>query len=362
MNVGRHVLQHVVSPGVYRGLSSVLLSHEKAPTWKANIACIQVQAWSPCVRLCELLIQVKREMLHKSQELPHESLATMLADYGDGPASALMQAAFHPNPIRRIDLELPPSAAALRRSIEAQARAEVVAGAARGHAAAAGGLRSNNLLGSSGSAVDLLESLLQHGRGAAAASASAAAAAGGHGSGYGVGRSASMPAAGAEGGCPPGWLGSVPLGGAVNLRGSMLAAESTFIFPAGLQAPAAGGAGADEAELGASSSTAAEEGGDLGGDSTGVAPWDAWQQQQQVLPSRHITSAPGYLSSRAGEEPTGTMMRLMQVANIQAVLPAFYHTAQWSCRKLASTTHRGNTRALTPADRFLLLAVVLSPR
>lgn len=61
-------------------------------------------------------------MASKSQELPHETLSTMLADYGEGPASTLLNAAFHPNPIRRIDLELPPSAAALRRSIELQVR------------------------------------------------------------------------------------------------------------------------------------------------------------------------------------------------------------------------------------------------
>jgi hypothetical protein len=66
------------------------------------------------------VLQVKRDMARKSQELPHETLSTMLADYGDGPASALLNAAYHPNPIRRIDLELPPSAAALRRSIELQ--------------------------------------------------------------------------------------------------------------------------------------------------------------------------------------------------------------------------------------------------
>lgn len=68
-----------------------------------------------------MLLQVKRDFARKSQELPHETLTTMLADYGDGPASAILNA-YHPNPIRRIDLELPPSAAALRRSIELQVR------------------------------------------------------------------------------------------------------------------------------------------------------------------------------------------------------------------------------------------------
>jgi hypothetical protein len=244
-----------------------------------------------CVLSCP--IQVKRDIKRKSQELPHETLSTMLADYGDGPASALINAAFHPNPIRRIDLELPPSAAALRRSIELQARSEMTA-----RASGAGRLgaldASGELLGSSGSAVDLLESLLQHGKALAPGTKAA-------------GRSASVPAVGPTGGAP-GWLGAVPLGSAANLRGSMLATESTFIFPAGLQpsAAAAAGAAADgEQELGGSS--AARHGsGELGGASSA---WDcAWQhqgQQGEVPATRHTTSAPGYNSSKAGEGDYG---------------------------------------------------------
>lgn len=246
-------------------------------------------------------LQVKRDIKRRSQELPHETLSTMLADYGDGPASALINAAYHPNPVRRIDLELPPSAAALRRSIELQARAEVAgrgSGAAPGgssrreHGGAAGGsgalAASGELLGSSGSAMDLLESLLQQGK-----------AAGGR-----TGRSASVPTAAGDGtGGAPGWLGSVPLSSAANLRGSMLATESTFIFPAGLQpsATAAAAAGADH-ELGGGSSAARHEPGELGG---ATSAWDcSWQPQQGQVPStRHTTSAPGYSSSKAGEWP-----------------------------------------------------------
>lgn len=299
-------------------------------------------------------------MSRKSQEMPHETLSTMLADYGgNGPGSAFIHAAFHPNPIRRIDLELPPSAAALRRSIEAQAHTEVVqrlgggggaaaasyggggcegpagAGAlsgrrARVSAAAAGGGQSGGgqcgdlLLGPSGSAVDLLEDLLRHGRGAPpggalsssnhTAGGPAAAAGGGGGRGAGAAaRSASLPAGSlvAAGSGTPGWLGSVPLGGPVNLRGSMLAAESTFIFPAGLQLPAAasdagGGGGVDEPELGSGVGGRASAGAaelPSSSSSTGVTAWDTWEQQQQQHQgsgSRHTTSAPGYLSSRAG--------------------------------------------------------------
>lgn len=241
---------------------------------------------------------MKRDIKRRSQELPHETLSTMLADYGDGPASALINAAYHPNPVRRIDLELPPSAAALRRSIELQARVEVAgrgSGAAGGvsrreHSAAGGGgalAASGELLSSSGSAVDLLESLLQQGK-----------ATGGR-----AGRSASVPtAAGDAAGGAPGWLGSVPLSSAANLRGSMLDTESTFIFPAGLQpsATAAAAAGADY-ELGGGSSAARHEPGELGG---ATSAWDcSWQQQGQVAPTRHTTSAPGYSSSKAGEWP-----------------------------------------------------------
>lgn len=226
---------------------------------------------------------MKRDIKRKSQELPHETLSTMLADYGDGPASAMINAAYHPNPIRRIDLELPPSAAALRRSIELQARSEMTARA--GGAGRLGALdASGELLGSSGSAVDLLESLLQHGKAAAP------------GAGKAAGRSASVPAGGA-----PAWLGAMPLGGAANLRGSMLATESTFIFPAGLQPSAAAGADGEQ-ELGGSSSAARHGSGELGGASSA---WDcAWQQQGQqgeAPTTRHTTSAPGYSSSKAGE-------------------------------------------------------------
>lgn len=237
---------------------------------------------------CAVAMQVKRDIKRNSQELPHETLSTMLADYGDGPASAIINAAFHPNPIRRIDLELPPSAAALRRSIELQARADV---AARSGAPGAMAGLTSDLLGSSGSAVDLLESLLQQGKAAAPGAGTGA-------SGGKAGRSASVPAAGPTGGAP-GWLGQVPLGGMGNVRGSMLAAESTFIFPAGLQpSAAAAGAAADEPELG-SSSAARHGSGELGGASSA---WDSgWHQHGQVPVTRHTTSAPGYSSSKAGE-------------------------------------------------------------
>lgn len=271
--------------------------------------------------------QVKREMARKSQELPHESLSTMLADYGPGAHAAAASiintpAYYHPNPVRRIDLELPPSAASLRRSIEAQARVEVAAGArggggARGAAAGGGGGGGGegdgssgfgDLLGSSGSAVDLLESLLQHGHAGGGRAGHGAAAAGGRGEagagGGAVGRSASVPAAGWLGLLlPPGGAAGVP---SVNLRGSMLAAESTFIFPGGLQ-PAASGAATDGAETGGS--------GELGGSSSVAigGGWDSsWrqggqqEQQQQCegldgMPTTRTTSAPGYLASRAGE-------------------------------------------------------------
>jgi hypothetical protein len=82
----------------------------------------------------------------------------------------------------------------------------------------------------------------------------------------------------------------------------MLAAVSTFIFPAGLQAPAAAaGNDPDEQEMGGSSSTQAVQ---LGGSSAHAADWDNWQQpgqMGQVPATRHTTSAPGYSSSKAGE-------------------------------------------------------------
>jgi hypothetical protein len=82
----------------------------------------------------------------------------------------------------------------------------------------------------------------------------------------------------------------------------MLAAESTFIFPAGLQAPAAAaGNDTNEQEMGGSSSTQAVQ---LGGSSVQGAAWDQWQQPGQlgqVPATRHTTSAPGYSSSKAGE-------------------------------------------------------------
>lgn len=73
----------------------------------------------------------------------------------------------------------------------------------------------------------------------------------------------------------------------------MLAAESTFIFPAGLQAPAATDGAGEEAEMGGGSMT-------VGGGGSGIAAWDAYEQQGQA-PAQRTTSAPGYSSSKAGE-------------------------------------------------------------
>lgn len=86
----------------------------------------------------------------------------------------------------------------------------------------------------------------------------------------------------------------------------MLAAESTFIFPAGLQVPAAGEGAGKEAEMGGSS-VAVGGAGQLGEGSTGVAAWDAVQQLGQVLVQR-TTSAPGYSSSKAGEAISVALM------------------------------------------------------
>eukprot|EP00775_Hariotina_reticulata_P008174 gene8174-8365_t len=146
------------------------------------------------------LVQVRQEFLRRSQELPHETLSTILADYGRGPVSTIT-AAYHPNPIHKIDLELPPSAAEIRSF-----------GTTAAHAVSA--------------AVD--------GPQPEAPSISPAAVA----------------ALGTQ--LPPSWLGTGLVNkSALHVRGSMLASESTFIFPAGIPASASAEATGNKAEMSA---------------------------------------------------------------------------------------------------------------
>lgn len=219
-------------------------------------------------------------MQRRSQELPHETLSTILADYGDDPTAALRNAAYHPTPIRRIDVELPPSAAALRASIHAAVLAEVEGAAAGGGSRPRG---PDDLLGSSGSAVDLLESLLKQGRAGPAAAAGTSGRSDGNGGGGGAARASSLPA----------WLSSAAPGqqgaAAVNVRGSMLACESTFIFPSGVPQQQQQQQQGEDGR----SAAASDDGGELGG----TAAW----LEQPGLGQRRVSSAPGYASSSAGE-------------------------------------------------------------
>lgn len=262
-------------------------------------------------------LQVRKEFMRKSQELPHETLSTILADYGDGPASAIA-AAYHPAPIRRIDLELPPSAAAVRRSIQQRAglgaMGQQPSAAAGGYGGYGGYSSAADALAGGTSAVELLESMLQQGRqpptGSLAEQGGAAADAGW---GFGSGRTASLPAAGAAAAAAaPRWLGGDGVRASTNVRSSMLVSESTFIFPKGINA-ATGTAAAEEAAAGGfddgqADAAAALDSGDAGagyGGLTGMggSAWGLWpQQQQQPRVQRHTYSAPGSSSAgRAGE-------------------------------------------------------------
>ncbi|WIA30714.1 hypothetical protein OEZ86_000782 [Tetradesmus obliquus] len=130
---------------------------------RAAAAAAEAQSTAAKVELA----QVRKEYMRKSQELPHETLSTILADYGDGPASAIA-AAYHPAPIRRIDLELPPSAAAVRRSIQQRAglgaMGQQPSAAAGGYSGYGGYSSAADALAGGTSAVELLESMLQQGR------------------------------------------------------------------------------------------------------------------------------------------------------------------------------------------------------
>jgi hypothetical protein len=168
--------------------------------------------------------------------------------------------------------------------------------------------QSQQQLGSGGSAVDLLESLLRQGKAAGAAqqqptaadadAEAAGAGAGGSGSNS-VARCASLPSWVPRGVAPSQQQPRQQqpreqVGASVNLRGSMLACESTFIFPSGLAQPQPqleGGQGlADTASAG-----------DFDATGTELACASEWHHQQQ-LGGRRVASAPGngcYNSSSA---------------------------------------------------------------
>lgn len=234
-------------------------------------------------------------MHRRSQEMQHETLSTILADYGNAPV-ARIQTAYHPSPIRRIELDLPPSAATMRRSVQMQDAA-----------AAANGFAAER----EGSAVDLLESLLQQGKQQQQQTASYATAdTGAQPPINTAGRSAA--ATGSKS-----WLNSIPANQAGNVRGSMLVSESTFIFPAGIpasEAPQAsavsgdggnglqeiGGGGVGAPGILGSAGQALR--GNQGLPTAGLpssssamdlgSHWGLWQGEQPVL-KRHTTSAPG---------------------------------------------------------------------
>lgn len=244
------------------------------------------------------LAQVRKDFFRKSQEMHKETLSTILADYGDGPATSIA-AAYHPAPIHRVELQLPPTAAMLRQSVQARAAG---LGSGSTDAVAAAGLAGGT------SAVELLESLLQQGRqqqqqAGLLGSSSCAAEADGAGVsnptwGIDGGRASSLPAA--VSGVGPSWLNSMAVGNFNKIRNSMLVAESTFIFPSGLAAP--------EPVLDEDGNLVAAEGPDAGSGQGNSFPglegssWTLLQQQPQPCFHRQTSSAPGSsYAGRAGE-------------------------------------------------------------
>lgn len=241
--------------------------------------------------------------------MQHETLNTILADYGNGPVSRIT-AAYHPTPIRRVELDMPPPAASVRRSVQLpRAAAEEECAL---DAFAVGGAQAVDLTSSiwqqSKQPVEDLSALYQsNGIGAAVG-------------GAGHHRRASVPAA------PPaaahssanithGWISAVHANQADNVRSSLLVSESTFIFPTGVAADgspsAAADGGDDQAAAGAAGcldgidSTAVGAAAGVYGSSSALeigSHWGLWQKQQPGL-QRHTLSAPG--SSHAADSTAG---------------------------------------------------------
>jgi hypothetical protein len=272
--------------------------------------------------------QVRKEFMRKSQELPHETLSTILADYGNGPASAIA-AAYHPAPIRRIDLELPPSAAAVRRLIQQQAGLGGTTGG-YGYSPQYGGSGAvlDGLAGG-GSAVELLESMLQQDRQPPTGSFAQQSYAAQNGDpvgawGFGSGRrTASLPNAAAVAGGPS-WLAGNGVRASTNVRSSMLVSESTFIFPKGINvaAGAADCAGGFDAEQEAAEGFEGRDTGGAGHHSggglvgMGGSAWGLFQQEQPPPVQRHTYSAPGSSSAgRAGKSGRPDIMSMVQSCN-----------------------------------------------
>lgn len=210
-------------------------------------------------------MQVRQDMLRRSQEMQHETLNTILADYGSGPVSRVT-AAYHPSPMRRIELDLPPPAAAVRQSVQMQKAAAAAGGSKPTYGFPAAEKEQ--------SAVDLLENLLQQGKQPA--------------SSYQTADAASADANNA-------WSSSVPVNEGGNVRGSMLVSESTFIFPTGIPAEAGPAAAGDTAEPGHAANDNLDAVAVIPSSSSALDVgnhWGLWQQQQPRL-QRHTTSAPG---------------------------------------------------------------------
>jgi hypothetical protein len=278
-------------------------------------------------------VQVRQEFLRRSQELPHETLSTILADSGRHPMSNRVTAAYHPNPIHKIDLELPPSAAEIRRSAQwpftaAQCGAVKCCQTSEQQAGPVAASRAEV------SAVEVLEHLLQQGHkppGSFSHAAACAGAATADGPGLEVPDHGTAAAAALGTQLPPSWLGNgLMKNSAVHVRGSMLASESTFIFPAGIPASASGTVDADDAEmatadvlnsegdeltdateaalqLGTSSNIHAEEGIGAG------AGWGLWQHQQPAL-WQQLPKAPRQTSSAPAGSSQGKSLRSAAIA------------------------------------------------